>query len=75
MPVKETEMSRLTLSTEHPGEWHVTADGTKIVGFSGRDAHELAERQLRELSELMDGDSRRGVRDSDGPAQLFPSDR
>ena len=44
---------RLALSSARAGEWHITSEGTYLVGFSGPHAHELAIQRQEELVKLL----------------------
>lgn len=44
---------RLALTSTRAGEWHITADGIYLVGFSGPHAHELAVQRQQELAQLL----------------------
>jgi hypothetical protein len=45
---------RLALSSARAGEWHITSEGTYLVGFSGPHARELAVQRQQELAQLLD---------------------
>jgi len=44
---------RLALTSARAGEWHITSDGTYLVGFSGPHAHEFAVQRHQELAQLL----------------------
>jgi hypothetical protein len=43
----------IELASPRHGDWYLVSEGTYLVGFSGLHAHEMAMRQQRELTELL----------------------
>ena len=44
---------QIELASPRVGEWYLVREGTYLVGFSGVHAHELALKQQRELTQLL----------------------
>jgi hypothetical protein len=52
MPIPQPEQIGLVQPDDANGEWWITVDGKRTVGFNGDDAKERAEKYFQELKRL-----------------------